>query len=353
MSRPRRESDAGQVIDVQALRRTLSSFVTGVTVVTTIDADGRPRGLTVNSFTSVSLDPSLVLVCIASTAGSFAAFRESRSFAINILAEGQEEISNRFASKRRDKFADLDWSGHTTGAPVLEGSLAWLDCTVYRRTMAGDHLILIGQVEDLSCGTSRPLAYCQGNYVTFGLIPDAVSSHLTKRVLTGWIVESEGRILLARQDDDAEGRPRWSIPMSPLRRERANAEAIHDSAVESTGVEVDISFLYSAIDIHDQEALCLVYRGRAQGRPTRDVARPLIEGFAASAIPWDQIPGRHIRNMLRRYLQERVTNRFGIYLGSVDDGRVAMVGPHEPWADHARTLVGIESAGPQSTTRAR
>jgi flavin reductase (DIM6/NTAB) family NADH-FMN oxidoreductase RutF/ADP-ribose pyrophosphatase YjhB (NUDIX family) len=348
MNNSRRDAGPGPAVDVQELRRTLSAFVTGVTVVTTVDAEGRPRGMTANSFTSVSLDPPLVLVCIASTAGSFTAFSESRSFAINILAEGQEELANRFASKRPDKFTGLDWSGPTTGAPVLGKSLAWLDCTVHRRSIAGDHMILIGRVEDISCGTSRPLAFCQGNYVRFGLAQDAMSKYVTKRLLTGWIVESEGQILLARPEDDPGAPPRWSIPMSSLPRAYETADAIDAAARESIGADVDISFLYSAIDLHDQEALCLVYRGEAHGKPHSAGARSRIEGFAPSAIPWSRIPDRHIRNMLRRYLQERLSDRFGIYLGSVDDGRVAMVGPHEPWTVHARTLSDIESADPQS-----
>jgi flavin reductase (DIM6/NTAB) family NADH-FMN oxidoreductase RutF len=335
-----------RALDLLDLRRALGAFVTGVTVVTTVDAEGRPRGMTANSFTSVSLDPPLVLVCIASTAASFAAFSDFPSFAVNILAEGQEELANRFASKRPDKFSGVDWSVATTGAPVLGETLAWLDCSVHHQINAGDHLIVIGRVEGMSCGTARPLAYCQGNYVTFGLVEDTVNKHLTKRLLVGWIVESEGRILLSRVDN-SRSPLRWSIPMSPLRRELRNSDALHVAVTESLGVGVDISFLYSAIDLPDQEALCLIYRGEAHADPVARAGHATVEAFEPSAIPWAGISDRHIRNMLRRYLQERVSDRFGIYLGSVADGRVAMVGPHRPWTVHARALTDIEPAGPQ------
>jgi flavin reductase (DIM6/NTAB) family NADH-FMN oxidoreductase RutF len=333
-------------IDVVSLRRTLGAFVTGVTVVTTLDSVGQPRGLTANSFTSVSLDPPLVLVCVSGTASSYPAFSACESFAINILAEGQEEISNRFASTRPDKFADIGWSEVATGAPILDQSLAWLDCRVFRKTIAGDHLILIGRVEDFSCGTSRPLAYCQGNYVNFGLEQVAVSQHLNKRVLVAWVIESGGRILLARQDLGG-ATERWSIPMSPLGPAQQTAQTIRDAARQSVGAEVDISFLYSMIEFPDEEALCLVYRGQAPAATegVRQVG-DRIEAVAADEIPWEHIPDRHIRNMLRRYLQERVTDRFGIYLGSVDEGRVASVDPDESWTTHALKLSGIESASP-------
>src|ERR1700754_1916090 len=92
------------LFDARAFRRALGNFVTGVTIVTTIDAVGRPRGLTVNSFTSVSLSPPLVLACIANTAASYEVFRQSKAFAINILSEDQRSISDLFASKAEDKF---------------------------------------------------------------------------------------------------------------------------------------------------------------------------------------------------------------------------------------------------------
>jgi flavin-dependent trigonelline monooxygenase, reductase component len=336
-------------IDVVSLRRTLGAFVTGVAVVTTLDSIGQPRGLTANSFTSVSLDPPLVLVCVSGTASSYPAFSACDSFAINILAEGQEEISNRFASSHTDKFADIGWSGFATGAPILDQSLAWLDCHVFRKTIAGDHLILIGRVEDFSCGTSRPLAYCQGNYVNLRPEQVPVGQHLNKRVLVAWIIESGERILLARQDL-GDSTQRWSIPMSPIGRAQQTAQTIRDAARQSVRTEVDIAFLYSVIELPDEEALCLVYRGQA---PATVEARQLggrIEAVAADEIPWEHIPDRHIRNMLRRYLQERVTDRFGIYLGSVDVGKVALVDPDESWTTHALKLTGIESASPQPAT---
>jgi flavin reductase (DIM6/NTAB) family NADH-FMN oxidoreductase RutF len=153
---------------IGALRRTLGTFVTGVTIVTTIGDDEAPWGLTANSFTSVSLDPPLVLVCIARTAGSCPAFLAARGFAVNILSDAQQALSARFASKRPDKFAGVSYRFGATGAPIIEGSLAWLDCAVRQRIEAGDHIILIGEVLAFERSARRPLAYCQGSYLPLG-----------------------------------------------------------------------------------------------------------------------------------------------------------------------------------------
>lgn len=133
-------------IDIAEFRRALGAFVTGVTVVTTIQPDGSPRGFTANSFTSVSLDPPLILVCIAKTASSYAVFSQTKHFAISVLAEDQKAVSGVFASKAADKFSQVAWHRRVTGAPVMEGAAASFDCATHEVIDAGDHIILIGRV---------------------------------------------------------------------------------------------------------------------------------------------------------------------------------------------------------------
>jgi flavin reductase (DIM6/NTAB) family NADH-FMN oxidoreductase RutF len=152
-------------IDVKELRRALGCFVTGVTVVTTIAADGEPRGFTANSFTSVSLDPPLVLVCMAKSAGSYDIFRKTSAFAINILQEDQRDISATFASPRPDKFVGLQWTSARTGSPLLPDCSAWLDCDMHKQIDAGDHVILIGRTVDFAHSPRPPLGYYSGNYL--------------------------------------------------------------------------------------------------------------------------------------------------------------------------------------------
>jgi len=157
-------------LDVAELRQTLGSFATGVAVATTLDSTGMPKGFTANSFTSVSLDPPLVLVCVDKAASCYPAFAAASHFGINILCEAQQHVSRTFASKSADKFADMPWISGITGSPIFPDSAAWLDCELHDRVEAGDHLIVIGQV--LSFGHSpakRPLGYHRGSYIAFGL----------------------------------------------------------------------------------------------------------------------------------------------------------------------------------------
>ncbi len=151
-------------IDPQELRRALGSFPTGVSIVTTRDAEGNPRGMTANSFTSVSLDPPLILVCVSKMASSFPAFGGCDAFAVNLLHEKQGRISSLFASKVVDKFADIDHDIFHTGAPVLSDCLTWFDCTVHERVDAGDHVVLLGRVEAFATTALKPLAFCRGRY---------------------------------------------------------------------------------------------------------------------------------------------------------------------------------------------
>ena len=151
--------------DSKALRQALGDFVTGVTIVTTVDAAGRLYGLTVNSFNSVSLDPPLILWSQSNTAPSHAVFGTASSFAINILAEDQIELSNRFARSGADKFAAVAFEYGVHGLPLLAGCRAWLECAVSARIPGGDHTIYIGEVKAIRRAERKPLAFGGGQYL--------------------------------------------------------------------------------------------------------------------------------------------------------------------------------------------
>jgi flavin reductase (DIM6/NTAB) family NADH-FMN oxidoreductase RutF len=151
--------------DARTLRDALGCFATGVTIVTATDSEGTPIGLTANSFTSVSLDPPLLLVCIANNASSAEALRMSDNFAINVLQIGQQPTSNRFASKAEDRFANTPWSVGEYGAPTLDGSLSIFECSKHALYDGGDHFILVGNVLKASFEPHRdPLLYFRGKY---------------------------------------------------------------------------------------------------------------------------------------------------------------------------------------------
>lgn len=154
-------------IDEARYRQVLGHFATGVTVVTCLAGD-RPLGLAVNSFTSVSLEPALVAFCVARTSSTWPALRETGAFCVNILAEDQETLSRTFATYDLDRFEGIGWRPSPSGAPVLAGILAWLDCTVEAEYEAGDHFIVVGQVQELDVVTEgRPLVFYRGGYGRF------------------------------------------------------------------------------------------------------------------------------------------------------------------------------------------
>ena len=163
----------GAALDPVEYRRVVGRFATGVTVVTTVLPDGEQHALTANSFTSVSLDPVLVLFCTEKVARFHAAVLETGIWAVSVLAASHERHSRHFAVRGRpvdDQFADVPHvPGPITGAPVLEGSIAALECRTVSVTDAGDHSVIIGEVLgfDQPDPDGEPLLYYQGRYRSF------------------------------------------------------------------------------------------------------------------------------------------------------------------------------------------
>lgn len=150
--------------DAGDFRKVLGQFATGVTIITAVD-DGEPVGVAANSFTSVSIDPPLVLFSIARTSSTWPRIERARKFAVNILGEHQEELSMLFASKGADRFSSVEWHLGVGGSPVLHGCLAYLDCSFWAEYDGGDHIIVVGQVLDLGVThDAGPLVFFQGRY---------------------------------------------------------------------------------------------------------------------------------------------------------------------------------------------
>ena len=151
--------------DNRALRNALGRFATGIAVVTAIDPDGHPIGLTVNSFSAVSLNPPLVLWCLDNGSHNLEAFRRASHHAITILAADQQDLSNRFATWPTDRFAGLPWQPGLGGAPLLPGACASFEVANETAHLAGDHTVFIGRVERFTEAPDRaPLLYFGGGY---------------------------------------------------------------------------------------------------------------------------------------------------------------------------------------------
>jgi flavin reductase (DIM6/NTAB) family NADH-FMN oxidoreductase RutF len=155
-----------KAVSPAAFLRACAQFSTGVAIITVLDAEGAPHGMTVNSFTSVSLDPPLVLVCIDHKAGILEHLMQSEFFAINILRESQQALSMRFARPGEDRFGAVEWYPGETRMPLIPDSLAFLECTVFQRVQSGDHTILIGEVVSATRHEGRPLLYFSSGYRT-------------------------------------------------------------------------------------------------------------------------------------------------------------------------------------------
>ena len=155
-------------LDTRHFRNAMGRFTTGVTIVTCLDAAGQPVGLTANSFSSLSLEPPLLLWSLRSASPSMAAFEAAPRFAVNVLSESQVELSRRFASRSEDRFADLAWALGEHGAPVLSGCAAVFECETVSHQTAGDHRLFIGRV--LACAESAlpPLVFQAGHYRLLG-----------------------------------------------------------------------------------------------------------------------------------------------------------------------------------------
>ncbi len=290
-------------IDPKAFRQALGNYPTGVTVITTTDTDGTPRGLTANSFTSVSLDPALVLVCLGKTTASHPVFMQATHFAVNILADDQRDVSNLFASKSPDKFAQAAWHAGQTGSPLIDGSVAWFDCSVHQRVDAGDHTILIGQVQDMGQRTARPLGYCQGAYVGFQL-EQAAQAALARQARTSALIETAQGVLFT------EGAKGLDLPTD-------EDVAGLLSKLSAQGLHASVDFLFAVFDT--PEGSRIVYRGRA------DQAAPMPAGLRCvpvSGLPTLALANSALQAMLNRYARERAQDAFGIYVGNQDAGEV-------------------------------
>ena len=155
--------------DSAEFRRVLGHFPTGVTVVTAVE-DGTLVGVAIGSFGSVSLDPPLVMFCPGNSSSSWPAIERSGGFCVNVLADDQATLSSLFAGGESDKFAGVTWSSGATGSPVIDGCLAWIDCTIETVHEAGDHWVVLGRVVELGVGRPEtgPLIFFKGAYGGFG-----------------------------------------------------------------------------------------------------------------------------------------------------------------------------------------
>lgn len=295
-------------LDPRALRNAFGTFMTGVTVVTANDANGAPFGFTANSFTSVSLDPPMVLVCVANTSRNFDALIKATGFAVNILAENQIEVSNTFARPVEDRFASVDWHKGPNGAPILEEVTAWFDCSMYKTVDAGDHTILIGQVENFATTATPGLGYARGAYVTPSTAAEAIEPRAN--LVVSALIERNGEILLL---DDGNGG--LALPEQLVKGEGVSAAMA--ALIASTGLKAEPGFVYSVFeDVKRQRQHISFLCQTAEGEPSKGAFVPM------TATGFDDVSDPAILTMLERFATENPLGNFGIYYGNQNSGEV-------------------------------
>ena len=303
------ETAARGLIDTLELRRALGTFVTGVTIVTTIDAAGEPRGITANSFTSVSLKSASGAGLHCKAFELMCSISGLRRICDQHSLQQQKHLSIRFAQRRTHKFLGIEWHRGLTGAPILPGASAWLECEPREFVDIGDHIILIGEVVAFEKSSLPPLAYFQGLYVCFSLLEDGISKR-RDRFQAAALIDDGGRLVLMRIDG------RWRLPSGDMADGRTYTRVI-DELFSKLDAAVEISFLYSMFTAKC-DGLTVP---RPSGQSHKAVRRIReYEKLPPEEIPWDDLEPAEMRSVVQRYFKERQCGRFGIYV-SDETGR--------------------------------
>ncbi len=295
-------------IDPQSLRAAFGSFMTGVTVVTSHDADGNPCGFTANSFSSVSLDPPLLSVCIGKSSSNYQTFSTTGKFAVNILSEHQKDISNTFARPSEDRFAGLSWSLGPSGSPVIDEVSAWFDCSMYQVFEAGDHLVLFGQVEAFGTSPAPGLGYARGAYFT----PAAEAEVLNQmaELVVSALINNEGRVLLI--EDDAG---RLSLPSRAV--DVGGASAAVEQIISQSGTLAQPGFVYAVVDNEEHKYQYISFLCEAGS--DRSTVGSFME---LTPDVFERIDDHSTSSMLERFKSERELGLFGVFYGTDSNGRV-------------------------------
>lgn len=297
-----------QSFDPRDLRNAFGTFMTGVTVVTATDAQGDPVGFTANSFSSVSLDPPLLLVCLANSSSNFETLTQASGFAINILSEGQKDVSNTFARPVEDRFATISWKTGPNGNPILSDVSAWFDCSMHKTVEAGDHVILIGRVEAFESSPAPGLGYVRGAYVTPAAETEALDS--SSNLIVSALIERFGKVLLI--DDGNGGLTLPEARVGKRGTSSALAELIRDS-----GAQAEPGFIYSVYEDDAREHqkisfLCSAAAEQASQGTFTELSTSTLMDIADPAM----------RIMLERFAEESKMGNYGVYFGNQTSGKV-------------------------------
>lgn len=299
-------------LDPKTLRKAFGSYMTGVTVITAMSSDGTPVGFTANSFTSVSLDPPLLLVCPAKSLSSFDVFANCESFVVNILSEDQQAISNIFAGSKEDRFSQIEWHKDEQGNPVIDDALTHFSCKTERNLDAGDHHLLVGEVLDFSTREGRGLGYASGGYFSLGLEREAAEiSTQEKHVCVGAIIEHNGKVLISQKDGKA-------VLPTMTTDDNTNAVSTIKQFLTENGIDAQLGAVFSIYENTKNNTNYIFYRVIAHSADTKDLG----EYVAIDDIAQQDFATTAMNSMMNRYASESKNGFYGVYVGQEEQGRV-------------------------------
>jgi len=298
--------------DPKELRSAFSSYMTGVTVVTAVSKSGDPVGFTANSFSSVSLTPPLLLVCPGQHLSSYDVFRDVDHFAVNILAENQEAISNLFASSKGDRFAQTRWAPDMFGSPILDGVAAHFSCETFQCVEAGDHNILIGEVKDFGANSVKGLGFSSSGYFT--LTPQASFSERPfdyTKAYAGAVIECGGHVFVQEIDG------KFQLPIVEANDPYHASLTIRDH-LKNNGLEVDIGQTYSVFDDPNAREHFTYFRASA-----KSLNETSIGSFVRiEALKTENMNLSTVGIMMNRFKSEYNNKQFGLFIGNTISGDV-------------------------------
>ena len=300
------------------LRQALGSFPTGVTVVSCLDKNKNPLGFTANSFTSVSLDPQLISICIDKESFNIDSFSITKHFAVSVLSEDQQSISTTFATPNEDRFQNVEWRTEDTGSPIIENAVAWFDCNTRQVIDAGDHLIIIGEIIAFDSSPKTPLMYLRGNYVNLGLEQKmllAMENENTK-IVVGAIIEWHKKVFLLK---DKTNKSLYFPSASRLGHIDDNDSLL--GILKNLKISINEHYLFSVFEKAEDKTSLIYYRAQV-----KEALEDMDDYFYPfDDIPFDKLSDEASRIMLKRYIKERELNAFGIFVGKESEGKVEAI----------------------------
>ncbi|RBP79123.1 flavin reductase [Marinomonas rhizomae] len=297
--------------DVRELRNAFGSFMTGVTIVTAVSKTGEKVGFTANSFTSVSMDPPLLLVCPAVRLSSYDIFESCDHFAVSVLAEDQQHASNTFAGSKDDRFAEVEWHVDEFGTPLIDGAVAHFSCSSFQKVEAGDHLLLMGKVEQFSSNEKFGLGYAKGGYFSLGMEHKAEEIAHDQCAQVGALLECNGKLLLRKSDEG------FSLPQGKMQPDMSSLQTLK-SMLTSLDLTAEVGQVFSVYEKSTSGNFVAFYR--AESTIEKD-----IEGYeyvAIEALSDVVFASSDITSMVNRFVHEKSNGVFRLYVGNELEGDV-------------------------------